>query len=654
MADDSGGLLVQLAANSNSAHSLPQKLAKLEARMAGISQAGAGPLHAPVARAKQGKLSDAEEASSASSEADKDEIEFAVQLNGRKRKRSTQSSTGHEEALHPATMSSMGVVHNSGRQQHQDAVLPVAQELTTTSFTNGSLTAQYALLKVTLEETREAMKVELEKVSMQARGLEAVVQKLQQEAAAYTATIEKLQNEQKELKQLELIREQKRLSVLSELLIAVASAERQEAKTRLQADALRLGTIGIRRAGTVISEVWEDGQALSDIQARLRTVLEQKDALDRRRKLLKKKLTQETADAEAAEEAHALAEETFKARMLSLKREEELAMRDRERYEADKQCHIREAKRVRDEESSRYSHFGILHKRYALLNLLGKGGFSEVFKAFDLVEYKFVACKLHQLNQSWSEEKKQSYVRHAIREYNIHKQLSHPHIVRLLDIFEIDNDTFCTVLEYCSGKDLDVLLKSTLLLSEREARNIIIQIFQGLHYLNSPPNRVIHYDLKPGNILFDSAGEVKITDFGLSKIVEAEGSLQGIELTSQGAGTYWYLPPECFSVENTPIISSKVDVWSAGIILYQMLFGRRPFGHEQSQERILREETILNARRVEFPARPVVSAEAKAGTWKPYTPSHDFMKRCFTYHQKDRPDVLTVMQDPYLSYIKKK
>ena len=72
-------------------------------------------------------------------------------------------------------------------------------------------------------------------------------------------------------------------------------------------------------------------------------------------------------------------------------------------------------------------------------------------QAYDLVDYRYVACKLHRLNEQWSEEKKQTYVRHAIREYNIHKNLVHRHIVRLWDIFEIDHNTFCTVLEYCSG-----------------------------------------------------------------------------------------------------------------------------------------------------------------------------------------------------------
>lgn len=68
-----------------------------------------------------------------------------------------------------------------------------------------------------------------------------------------------------------------------------------------------------------------------------------------------------------------------------------------------------------------------------------------------MVEHRYVACKLHGLNAQWSEEKKQSYIRHAIREYNIHKTLVHHHIVRLWDIFEIDQNTFCTILEYCSG-----------------------------------------------------------------------------------------------------------------------------------------------------------------------------------------------------------
>jgi tousled-like kinase len=90
-----------------------------------------------------------------------------------------------------------------------------------------------------------------------------------------------------------------------------------------------------------------------------------------------------------------------------------------------------------------------------------------------------------------------------------------------------------------SGKDLDVVLKATPVLLEREARIIIVQIFQGHVYLNKRAQKIIHYDLKPVKVFFDGFGIVKVTDFGISKIVEEDVGSQGMELTSQGAGTYW-------------------------------------------------------------------------------------------------------------------
>lgn len=230
---------------------------------------------------------------------------------------------------------------------------------------------------------------------------------------------------------------------------------------------------------------------------------------------------------------------------------------------------------------------------------------------------------------------------HACRELKIHENLDHPRIVKLYDVFEIDADSFCTVLEFCGGNDLDSHLKQNKLLPEREARLIIIQLFSALTYLNELKQPVIHYDLKPGNLLLID-GEVKVTDFGLSKIMEIDtdsvGS-EGMELTSQGAGTYWYLPPECFEMDprSPPKISSKVDVWSAGVIFYQCLYGKKPFGNDMTQQAILHERTILNAKTIEFPAKPIVSQEAK-----------DFMRRCLIYQKEERPDVLTVIKDPYL------
>ncbi|XP_051113426.1 serine/threonine-protein kinase TOUSLED-like isoform X2 [Andrographis paniculata] len=477
--------------------------------------------------------------------------------------------------------------------------------------------------------------------------LEGEVKKSREEVSYYRSQCEYIEKELKDFKDNEKQMKPKKMKVLSDLLISVSKAERQEARMRVRQDSLRLGNVGIIRAGTVISETWEEGQALKDLNVQLRSLLETKEAVERQRKSLKKRQSDKVDAAEIdggglQEEDILIQDEIYKSRLMSLKREEEALMRERDRCELEKGRLIREMKRIRDEDGSRFNSFPILNHRYALLNLLGKGGFSEVYKAFDLVEHRYVACKLHGLNAQWSEEKKQSYIRHAIREYNIHKTLVHHHIVRLWDTFEIDQNTFCTILEYCGGKDLDAVLKATPILPEKEARIIIVQIFQGLVYLNKRPQKIIHYDLKPGNVLFDEFGIAKVTDFGLSKIVEDDVGSQGMELTSQGAGTYWYLPPECFELNKIPLISNKVDVWSAGILLYQMLFGRRPFGHDQTQERILREDTIIKARKVEFPTKPSVSNEAK-----------DFIRRCLTYNQAERPDVLSIAQDPYLNYTKK-
>jgi tousled-like kinase len=110
-----------------------------------------------------------------------------------------------------------------------------------------------------------------------------------------------------------------------------------------------------------------------------------------------------------------------------------------------------------------------------------------------------------------------------------------------------------------------------------------------------------------------------------------------MELTSQGAGTYWYLPPECFVTHQSVRISNKVDVWSIGVIYYQMLYGKRPFGDGQSQDRVLTDNTMLNAREVHFPERPNIT---KAGK--------EFIQACLTYDQSFRPTVGQLCENPYI------
>ena len=325
--------------------------------------------------------------------------------------------------------------------------------------------------------------------------------------------------------------------------------------------------------------------------------------------------------------------EQIGAQIVHLVKEENYLKEKIENLEKEKEKYIRVAKKLFEEDNCRFgkivgsesfNRWPLLNNRYQLISLLGKGGFSEVYQAFDCDELREVACKIHQLNTSWSENQKSNYIKHALRENQVHKILSHPNIVTHYDSVEIDSNSFCTILEFCSGPDLSSLLKKYKVLSEKDSKSIIKQILSALKFLNENGRKIIHYDLKPQNILFND-GMIKISDFGLCKVMG--GDETRLELTSQGVGTYWYLPPECFS-HDYPKISPKVDIWSIGVIFYEMLYGVKPFGHEMSQERILKEGIMLKAYSFEFPAKPAVSTEIK-----------DFIRKCLEYNQELRYNV---------------
>ncbi|XP_008415226.1 serine/threonine-protein kinase tousled-like 2 isoform X1 [Poecilia reticulata] len=484
------------------------------------------------------------------------------------------------------------------------------------------------------------------------------------------------------------------VTMSKKLLIEKSKQEKMACRDKSMQDRLRLGHFTTVRHGASFTEQWTDGYAFQNLIKQQERINSQREDIERQRKLLAKrkppsmaqtpppsleqnKRKSKTNGTESetystfscsssprrskrvdmfdgalrfvpssprlSQAEYHEQEEIFKLRLGYLKKEEAEIQAELERLERVRNLHIRELKRIHNEDNSQFKDHPTLNDRYLLLHLLGRGGFSEVYKAFDLTEQRYVAVKIHQLNKNWRDEKKENYHKHACREYRIHKELDHPRIVKLYDYFSLDTDSFCTVLEYCEGNDLDFYLKQHKLMSEKEGRSIIMQIVNALKYLNEIRPPIIHYDLKPGNILLvngTACGEIKITDFGLSKIMDDDSynSVDGMELTSQGAGTYWYLPPECFVVgKEPPKISNKVDVWSVGVIFYQCLYGRKPFGHNQSQQDILQENTILKATEVQFPPKPVVSPEAKA-----------FVRRCLVYRKEDRIDVHQLASDPFL------
>lgn len=254
------------------------------------------------------------------------------------------------------------------------------------------------------------------------------------------------------------------------------------------------------------------------------------------------------------------------------------------------------------ESKSYYSKHGwpLVYEKYQTLELLGAGGFGEVYKCYDLENNRVVALKRVFFKGIHDECEREEFFRRVMREAEIQKRLVHPNIAKFDNIVDINKSQNLMVfeLEHCSGPELATYLRKHACLEEREAKSIMKQLFSALDYLSKLKDRIIHYDLKPNNVMFDE-GVVKILDFGLSKIMYGEDTR--IDLTSQGVGTYYYLPPEAFE-ENDPQISAKLDVWSLGVIFFELLYGLKPFGQGLSQHEIYDKKIINQAYDVKFPA----------------------------------------------------
>ena len=161
-------------------------------------------------------------------------------------------------------------------------------------------------------------------------------------------------------------------------------------------------------------------------------------------------------------------------------------------------------------------------------------------------------------------------LRVLFREIMIHKTLIHPNIVRLIDHFE-DISKLYIVLEFVEKGSLFDLIRRKIKLSESEACNIFIQTCVGLNFLHQ--NNIIHRDIKPENLLISKEEVVKICDFGWS----AEGNDKRVTF----CGTADYMSPEMINHEPH---TYKLDIWSLGILLYEMLHGNPPFRAKNPKE----------------------------------------------------------------------
>lgn len=277
------------------------------------------------------------------------------------------------------------------------------------------------------------------------------------------------------------------IDVVKKLLKEKSNIEKKEARQKCMQNRLRLGQFVTQRVGATFQENWTDGYAFQELARRQEEIAAEREEIDRQKKLLMKKrpsnsehsrkrntssssttsttststtlgpalhngdsggfLKPESVAGGFTQQEYYESDEILKLRQNALKKEDADLQLEMEKLERERNLHIRELKRIHNEDQvrknqvnnkyhytvliliviikfflqSRFNNHPVLNDRYLLLMLLGKGGFSEVHKAFDLKEQRYVACKVHQLNKDWKEDKKANYIKYNSNFLNILK-----------------------------------------------------------------------------------------------------------------------------------------------------------------------------------------------------------------------------------------
>ena len=206
----------------------------------------------------------------------------------------------------------------------------------------------------------------------------------------------------------------------------------------------------------------------------------------------------------------------------------------------------------------------VFSERYELNHLIARGGMAEVYRAHDRLLDRPVALKV--LFSELSIDR--SFVERFRREAQAAANLSHPNIVPVFDWGE-DTGTYFIVMEFIDGRPLSSILKSSGPLSAERTADIGSHVAAALGYAHK--HKVIHRDVKPGNVLITDEGQVKVTDFGIARALNTEESL-----TQTGAvmGTATYFSPE--QAEGIGV-DTRSDIYSLGVVLFEMVTGRPPF-----------------------------------------------------------------------------
>jgi polo-like kinase 1 len=232
-------------------------------------------------------------------------------------------------------------------------------------------------------------------------------------------------------------------------------------------------------------------------------------------------------------------------------------------------------------------------RKYIKGRLLGKGGFAKCYEFTNMETKQITAAKVIPKKSLVKSRAKQK----LISEIKIHKSLHHPNIVNFEHYFE-DSENVYLLIEICQNQTLNDLLKRRKKLTELEVQCYTIQIIKALKYLHS--HRIIHRDLKLGNLFINEKMELKVGDFGLATKLEFDG-----ERKRTVCGTPNYIAPEI--LEGKTGHSFEVDIWSLGVIIYTLIIGKPPFETNNVKETYKR----IKNDNYSFPENALISEPSK-------------------------------------------
>ncbi len=206
---------------------------------------------------------------------------------------------------------------------------------------------------------------------------------------------------------------------------------------------------------------------------------------------------------------------------------------------------------------------------YEIEALIARGGMGAVYRARQLSLNRPVAIKLLPIDLGMRED----FAERFRREAEALARLQHPHIVAVHDFGQADDGHYFMVMELVEGTDLATRLRNEGVLPPDEALRIVRQVCEALQFAHQ--RGVVHRDIKPGNVLLDAAGQVKVADFGIAQFAQDEAAG---DLTMTGAllGTPDYTAPEQLIVSGP--VDHRADIFSLGVMLYQLLTGQLPRG----------------------------------------------------------------------------